>query len=121
DGQAQPRAVADIFGREERIEDMRQMFGRNASASVAHADWGERLAVFDKLIGRAGNLQPPAVWHRLQTVAADVQENLMNQLLVNLEFYTRVNRDFEPDLGALGVGFDQFNDAFKQVAGCHRL
>jgi len=50
DGQAKPRALADGFGREERIEHLFLHLGRNARAVVAYPDFN----AVAKILGHGG-------------------------------------------------------------------
>src|SRR5258708_40113679 len=57
DGQTQARAFADLFGGEEWIVNLDQMFRGNTAARVVEANEDGIVA------GCSGNLQPSALWH----------------------------------------------------------
>src|SRR5690242_10947264 len=75
EAQAQTGSLADFLGREERIENLLHVFGRDARAVVLENDAHAALGKF------RGDAQPAfflSAFHRLSRVIDDVQEDLLH-------------------------------------------
>ena len=123
DGQSESRALADLFGREERIEDVLEALRRESlnrcpiratqrtSGPLLHCSSGatsiSRLppwaiacsALTQMFINTCRNKSPITI-HKIGEWAVMI-----------------VPVDFDPDIRLRGVGFDQFNDRCDQAAG----
>src|SRR5262245_47834951 len=82
DGQAESGPLADFLGREERIENVREVLGRDPRTGVRHAQPDKCPAVPAPLFGRDLDQQPPSFRHRVQRVDANIHEQLPQQSLI---------------------------------------
>ena len=92
-GKAKTRPLTHIFGSEERLEDLTQMFFRNTAACVRHFDqdifsrWHqcmiERLRIFSRDIGRT-NGEPSAIFHGIARIHSQVDHHLLELVLIHL-------------------------------------
>src|SRR5882762_8848936 len=72
DGQSEPGAMADFLGREEGIENVREVLWRNPRTGVRYAQPDKGFAVPAPLFRRDLDQQPPSFRHRVQRVDANV-------------------------------------------------
>src|SRR6266446_4386224 len=82
---AEPGALADVLGREERIEDFIDDVGRNAGAGVGHLDQHivsrrHALVLHARGFGRidigGADIELAAVWHGIARVDREIDDDL---------------------------------------------
>src|SRR5215475_8803660 len=82
DGQAESGPLADFLGRKERIENVREVLGRNPRAGVRHAQPDKGSAVPAPLFRRDLDQQLSSFRHRVQRIDANVHQQLPQQSLI---------------------------------------
>ena len=116
-GAALAAGVRTFFGGEERIENLRQHFRRNAAAVVAHHQVDHVvLGVVQQL-----DQQPAAVGHRLPGVDQQVQQHLLNLVAVDVGLRDRLDLLFDRDAILVHLAFEQQQRVLDQLLQIGRL
>ena len=121
DGEAEPGALADRLGGEERLEYARQVLARDAASLVLDCD-AEVVAFGAAGLGRGTRApdahrdpEPPAVRHRLNAVHEHVREHLLHLALIETSEHRGTRDTLDPDLRTLGRGGNEFERARDQL------
>src|SRR6266511_1294942 len=112
DREPEPRALADVLGGEERIEDPRQHVGRDAGTVVAHGDLDLAVAPRGDNLDRAARL---ALADRLGGVRDQVHEHLIQLAAEATHPQPRIDLLVDPHVAqAVAKQIDGVDDAARE-------
>jgi hypothetical protein len=89
------------------------MFRRNAIAGVRDLHGGEPPAILRRPISQTFYAQAPAALHRLDAVPTDVQQDLLQESTVRINFDPIAGCDLDPDSVARRIRLDQLSGVIQ--------